>query len=97
MLFFRINSWSQSVQSTDNQSDIRGLYSVFSFLLFFTFSLAGNIIVYTPGQGTKWGKNFIHNNYKVNMPTSAGNKQISLHFLLCRPRVFHLSTENLRV
>ena len=53
MLLFKINNWSQSVQSTDNQSDI--MVSTLSTFVspIYTFSLAGNIIVYTPSKGTK--------------------------------------------
>ena len=55
----------------------------------YTFSLAGNIIVYTPSQGISREKYFINHNIKVKMPTLAGNKQ-----------VFHASlpsTENGRI
>ena len=31
------------------------------------------------------------------MPTLAGNKHLSMHFLLHGPRPFHLSTEKVRV
>ena len=34
MRIFEINNWSQSVQSTDNQNDIKDLPLVLSFLLF---------------------------------------------------------------
>ena len=37
MLFFKINNSSQSVQSTDNQNDIKVLPLVLSFLLFIPF------------------------------------------------------------
>ena len=53
MLFFRTNNQSQSVQSTDNQSDIKDLPSSTFNSPIYTFSLAGNIIVYTPSKGTK--------------------------------------------
>ena len=56
MLFFIVNHYSQSVQSTDNQSDITFLPSSTFISPIYTFSLAGNIIVYTPTKGTKLGK-----------------------------------------
>ena len=37
MLIFEMNNWSQSVQSTDNQSDFMDLSLVLSFLLFIPF------------------------------------------------------------
>ena len=53
MLIFTISNYSQSVQSTDNQSDIKDLFfSTFIFRIY-TSSLAGNINVYTPSKGTK--------------------------------------------
>ena len=42
-------------------------------------------------------KYFNHSNYKEKMPTMAGNKRLSVHFFLYRQRLFHLSTENIRV
>ena len=60
---------------------------------FNTFSLAENIIVYTPIQGTnreKYSNLIIH---KGNMPTLAGNKHLSVHFFFHRPRLLHISTE----
>ena len=53
MLFSRINNLSQSVQSTDNQSDVKKLPSRTFISPIYTFSLAGSIIVYTPSKGTK--------------------------------------------
>ena len=51
--FFKINNQSQSIHSTDNQSDVK----ILSFSIFispiYTFSVAGNIIVYTPSKGAK--------------------------------------------
>ena len=54
ILIFRINNYTQSVQSTDNQSDIKDL-SFFSTSIspLYTFSLAGTTIVYTPSQCKK--------------------------------------------
>ena len=34
---------------------------------------------------------------KAEMPTLAGNKHLSIHFLLHGPHLFHLSTEKVRV
>ena len=42
----------------------------------YTYSLAGNKIIYTPSQGTNSEKYFINYNIKVKMPTVAGNKQL---------------------
>ena len=68
---------------------------VLLFLLFIPYlSLAGNIIVYTPNQGTNREKYFSHIIYQRNgMPTLVGNKHPSVHFFLHGPRLFHLSTE----
>ena len=41
----------------------------------YTFSLARNIIVYTPSQSTIREKYFINHNIKVKMPTLARDKQ----------------------
>ena len=62
-----------------------------------TFSLAGNIIVYTPIQGASREKYFYRIIYKGKMPTLAGNYHLFLHFFLHRPRLFHLSPEEVRV
>ena len=59
----------------------------------YTFSLAGNKIVYTPIHITNREKYFNHIIYKEKMPTLAGNKHLSVHFFLPRPRIFNLSTE----
>ena len=52
---------------------------------------------YTPTQGTNREKYFNHINYKGPMRTLAGNKHLSVHFFLHVPRLFHLSTEKVRV
>ena len=63
----------------------------FSYLY---LSLAGNIIVYTPDQGTNREKYFHHIIYqRERMPTLAGKKHPSVHFFPHGPRPFHLSTE----
>ena len=62
-----------------------------------TFSLAGNIIVYTPNQGINREKCFIHIMYEGKMPTLAGNKDRSVHFFLHGPCLFHFSREKVRV
>ena len=49
------------------------LYFHFSYLRNF---LAGNIIAYTPSQGTNKEKYFTKYYIKVKMPTLAGNKEI---------------------
>ena len=60
--------------------------------------MAGNIIVYTPDQSTNREKYFIHIIYqRERMPTMAGNKHPSVHFLPHGPRPFHLSTEKTMV
>ena len=63
----------------------------------YTFSLAANIFIYTPIQGTNREKCFNHIIYKGKMPSLAGKKHISVHFLFHKQRVFHLSTEKVRV
>ena len=62
----------------------------------YTFSLAGNIIVYRPSQGTNKEKYFKHITYKGKMPFPAGNKHLAIRFLRHRPRLFHLSAEKVR-
>ena len=59
---------------------------------FYTFSLAGNKIVYTPNQGTSREKYFNYIIYKGEMPTLAGNEHISVIFSRHGPHIFHLST-----
>ena len=55
--------------------------------------MAGNIIVYTPGQGTNREKYLNHIIYqRKGMPTLAGNKHLSVHFFRHGPRLSHLST-----
>ena len=63
----------------------------------YTFSLAGNLIVYTPIQGTNRETYFNHITYKGKMATVTGNKHFSVQFFLHRPRLLHLSTEKARV
>ena len=63
----------------------------------YTFSLAGNIIVYTSNQSTNREKYLNHIIYKRKMPTLAGNKHLSVHLFPHRLRLFHLSTEKVRV
>ena len=58
--------------------------STFVFHIY-TFSVAGNIIVYTPSQDTIEEKNFNHIIFKRKMPSLAGNKHLSVQFF------FHLS------
>ena len=61
-------------------------------------SLAGNIIVCTPDQGTNREKYFNHINYqRERMQTLAGNKHLSVYFFPHGPRLFHLSTGKGRV
>ena len=49
--------------------------------------------VYTPNQGKNKEKDLNHNIYKGKMPTAAGKKHLSVHFLHHGPRPFHLLTE----
>ena len=63
----------------------------------YAFSLARNIIGYTPIQGTNREKYFNHIIYKGKRPTLAGNRQISIYFFLHGPRLFQLSTEKVWV
>ena len=72
------------------------LILVLSFLLFIPFR-AGNINVYTPTRGTNREKYFNHIIYKGILPTLAGNKHLFVHFFLHGPRLFHPSTEKIRV
>ena len=59
----------------------------------YTFSLAGNILIFTLIQGTNRENYFNHIIYKKKMPTRAGNKHPSVQFSFHRQRLFHLSTE----
>ena len=93
MLFFRISNWSQSVQSTDDQSDIKNL---FSFLQFIPSSWQ-ETKMFTRQIKVQIGKSTLGNNYKGKMPTLTGKKQLSVHFFLYRPRLFHLLAEIVRV
>ena len=81
-------------ESYNTQSrNILIIITVLSFLLILLY-LAGNIIFYTPDQGTKREKYIIQSIYqKERMPTLAGNIHLSVHFLPHGPRPFHLSTE----
>ena len=47
----------------------------------YTFSMAGNIIVYTPSQSTNREKYFNHTIYKETMPTLTGKKTLFYQFL----------------
>ena len=62
----------------------------------YNFSLPGHIVVYTPSQGTNTEKNLIMSTIKAKTPTLARIKQLFFHFIPNRPRLFHLSTENVR-
>ena len=62
--------------------------STFVFLIY-PFSLAGNINVYTPIQGTNREKYFNHIIYEGKIPPLAGNKHLSVHFFLYK-RVFSI-------
>ena len=70
--------------------------TVLFFLLFIPF-LGGNIIVYTPNQGKTRESTLFILFIKGKMPTLAGNKHPSIHFFLYGPRLFHPSTEKVRV
>ena len=58
----------------------------------YTSSLARNIIIYTPIQGTIREKYLSDIIYKGKMPTLTGNKHFSGHFFFHGPRLLHLST-----
>ena len=47
---------------------------------------AGNIIVYTPIQGTNREKYFNHDKNRRKMPNLAGNEHFSIHLYSHRPR-----------
>ena len=59
--------------------------------------MAGNIIVYTPNQGTNNESTLITLFTKEKMSTLAGNKHSSILFFPHGPRPFHVSTEKVRV
>ena len=74
MLFFRINNWSQSVQLTDNQNDIKYLPLVLSFLLLIPFHWRETKLFTRQVKVQSRQKYFNHNNYKGNMRTLAEKK-----------------------
>ena len=86
------NRWVQYQKATN-------LYNInISFVsAIYTFSLAGNIIVYTPNQSRNREKYINHIIYKGKMPTLAGDKHLSVHLFLHGPPLFHFSTEKVRV
>ena len=59
-------------------------------------SLAGNIIGYTPNQGTNREKTLIILVMKKKMPTLVEKKHLIILLFLHGPRLFHLSTEKVR-
>ena len=59
----------------------------------YAFYLAGNIIVYTPIQGTNRRKDFERIVHEGKVPTLAGTKHLSVHFFFQKPRLFHHSAE----
>ena len=59
----------------------------------YTFSLAGNMIFYTPNQGWNGERYFIHNIFKGKMPTLAWSKHLSIYLFFHGTRLFHLLTE----
>ena len=67
------------------------MYFHFSYL---NLSLAGNLVVYTPDQGTNREKYFDHIIYqRKRCRLWRENKHLSVHFFPHGPRPFHLSTE----
>ncbi len=63
----------------------------------YIFSLAGNIIVYTPNRSKNREKYFNHIISKGRMPALVAKKHLSVLLFLHGPRLFHLSTEKVRV
>ena len=70
---------------------------VLSLLIFIPFPCRETLLFTRQVKIESREEYFNHNNYKGNMPTLAWIKQLSIHFFLYRPLLFHLSTENLRV
>ena len=62
-----------------------------------TFPWRENIIVYTPNQGTNREKYLNHIVYQRRDANSAGKKHLSIHFFLLGPRLFHASTQKIRL
>ena len=85
-----------NINTVPKATNLHNHYSTFTSPII-TFSLAGNLIVYTLIQGTNREKNFDNFIYKRKMPTLTGNKHLSVHFFLHGPRLLHLSTKKLRV
>ena len=72
--------------------------AIYIIIKYFPFSLlylsfAGNLLVYTPTQGTNRENYFNHIIYKGENAGSGGKKHLSVHFLLQRPRLFHFFHE----
>ena len=62
----------------------------------YTFSLAGNIIVYMPNQGTNREITIIIRTIKRKKPNLAANKHLSIHFFPHGLRLFNILTEIVR-
>ena len=85
MLFKKINTVPKATKVYNiNSTFVSPIY---------IFSLAGNIIVYTPNQDTVREKYFIHIIYKGKMPNLAGKKQLSVNIFLHGPRLLSISAE----
>ena len=111
LVFFCESTWgyNKKCYSFENQTS-RNQYSqliiqkiirisllVLSFLLFLPFGWREAELFTGQVKVQSREKYFNHNSYKGNMPTLAGNKHFSVHFFFRRRRLYHLSTENIRV
>ena len=84
----------QTVNDFRNNCNTEGydLYNKNSIFVshIYTFPLAGKIFVYTLIQDTNREKYFNHTISKEKLPILAGNKHLSVPFILDKPRLFRL-------
>ena len=87
-VFRKINTVPKATKSYNNNGTfVSPIYA---------FSLAGNINTYTVIQSTNKDKDFYPYYLQRKMPTLAGNKHISIHFVFYEPHLSHLSTAKTR-
>ena len=82
----KMSNWVQNQKATNLYSNNSTFVSPSC-----TFSLARNIIVYTPIKGRNREKYFNHIIYTGKMPTLTGSKHVSVRFFFHKTSLFHLS------
>ena len=90
------SQWFKKVQY--QKATIYRIIMVLSFLQIYTFPWRGKTQLFTRQIKLQIGKSTVIILFiKRKMPTLEGNKYLSVHFFLHGPRIFHLSTENVRI